>query len=102
MASSETPAAEKIEQPLPPAPEPEKPAPAPEEPPPETRSLATNAPNTNYFPVIDVVLRFLLFASSLVAVVVMVTSKQTELVAVPGFPFRAPLPAKFNHSPAFM
>ncbi|KAL2339077.1 hypothetical protein Fmac_013523 [Flemingia macrophylla] len=43
----------------------------------------------------DVILRFLLFASSLVSVVVMVTSNQT--IYVP-----APLSAKFRYSPAFV
>uniref|UniRef100_A0A803Q5A9 CASP-like protein n=1 Tax=Cannabis sativa TaxID=3483 RepID=A0A803Q5A9_CANSA len=44
---------------------------------------------------VDVALRVLLFASTVAAIVVLVTSKQTV---------RAPLPlsAKFNHSPAFI
>ncbi|XVF28406.1 hypothetical protein REPUB_Repub15cG0026800 [Reevesia pubescens] len=55
------------------------------------------------YSVVDVALRVLLFAASLSSVVVMVTSKQTELVPVPGLPnVRLPLPAKFNHSPAFI
>ncbi|CAA0806157.1 CASP-like protein 1D1 [Striga hermonthica] len=45
-----------------------------------------------YFSLGDLVLRFLVFASAVVAVVVMVTSHQT-LYSVP---------AKFNHSPAFI
>ncbi|KAG6431150.1 hypothetical protein SASPL_109225 [Salvia splendens] len=56
------------------------------------------------FPVADVVLRFLVFASGLVAVLVMVTSKETQVVG------QSPIPpfglvrqsAKFNHSPAFV
>ncbi|XP_039037687.1 CASP-like protein 1D1 [Hibiscus syriacus] len=53
---------------------------------------------------LDVVLRVLLFAASVSAVVVMVTSKQSEMVPVPGFPpnIRVPFSAKFNHSPAFI
>lgn len=56
----------------------------------------------NYFPVAEAVLRVVLLASLVVAVVVMVTSKQTELIPVPFPPFRAPLSAKFTHSPAFI
>ncbi|XVF28405.1 hypothetical protein REPUB_Repub15cG0026700 [Reevesia pubescens] len=55
------------------------------------------------YSVVDVALRVLLFAASLSSVVVMVTSKQTELLPVPGLPnVRLPLPAKFDHSPAFI
>ncbi|KAL6532271.1 CASP-like protein in26 [Orobanche gracilis] len=50
----------------------------------------------------DVVLRFLLSASCVVAVLVMVTSKQTELVPIPFPPFLISRDAKFNHSPAFI
>ncbi|KAH9621270.1 hypothetical protein KSS87_011536 [Heliosperma pusillum] len=53
--------------------------------------------------VIDVVLRFLLFASCIIAVVVMATSKQTERIPVTGIPgFTVPVPAKFTNSPAFI
>ncbi|KAL3505783.1 hypothetical protein ACH5RR_031165 [Cinchona calisaya] len=92
MASVETTALEKIEAPAPATG-------APKAPPPETKAAASI---TNNFAVIDVVLRVLLFASALVAVLVMVTSKQTELVQIPFPPFRAPLAAKFNQSPAFI
>ncbi|KAE8667957.1 CASP-like protein 1D1 [Hibiscus syriacus] len=53
---------------------------------------------------LDVVLRVLLLAASVSAVVVMATSKQTEMVPVPGLPpnIRVPFSAKFNHSPAFI
>ena len=55
------------------------------------------------YSLVDIALRFLLFAASLSSVVAMVTSKQTELVPVPGMPtVRVPVPAKFNHSHAFM
>ncbi|KAL7220633.1 hypothetical protein ACSBR2_013501 [Camellia fascicularis] len=46
-----------------------------------------------YLVVGDVVLRFLLFAATVTAVVVMVTSKQKQPISPP---------AKFNHSPAFI
>ncbi|XP_021728870.1 CASP-like protein Ni6 [Chenopodium quinoa] len=49
---------------------------------------------------IDVILRVLLLAASIVAIVVMVTSKQTATVLTPRGPIRAP--AKFEHSPAFI
>ncbi|KAK7363632.1 hypothetical protein VNO77_05782 [Canavalia gladiata] len=59
---------------------------------PEYKSSSTPAPaGVDYFH-FDVILRFLLFAASLVAVVVMVTGNQTE-----GF-----RPAKFRYSPAFV
>lgn len=65
---------------------------------PEYRSSSTPIPapaaGVDYFH-FDLILRFLLFASSLVAVVVMVTSNQTEYVPLPR-------PAKFRYSPAFM
>lgn len=113
MASTE--ATQKVDQPPPPAAQPEKIEPEPVKvvprapeapPPPETKAQASGAagPEEDYFPVVDVVLRFLLFAASLVAVVVMVTSKQTEAVPIPFTfpPVVALLPAKFNHSPALM
>lgn len=61
-------------------------------PPPEVKTLADAPPPPDYFALAEVVLRFLLFASAVVAVVVIVTSKQTTITG----------PAKFNHSPAFM
>ncbi|KAL2458557.1 CASP-like protein 1D2 [Forsythia ovata] len=102
MASTETPVpeAEKVA-----APPHEAPAVKPEkvEPPPEVKTPAgAPPPRIGYFALADVVLRFLLFASALVAVVVMVTSKQTERVPIPFPPFLAPVSAKFNHSPAFV
>ncbi|KAK9065579.1 hypothetical protein SSX86_014980 [Deinandra increscens subsp. villosa] len=51
--------------------------------------------------VVDVALRVLLFATALVAVIIMVTSKQTKMIPVaPGLV--VPLDAKFDHSPAFI
>ncbi|KAE8731563.1 CASP-like protein 1D1 [Hibiscus syriacus] len=69
----------------------------------EAAPLQPVADAARYSP-LDVVLRVLLFAASLSAVVVMVTSKQSEMVPVPGLPpnIRVPFSAKFNHSPAFI
>lgn len=50
---------------------------------------------TDYFAVADVVLRLLVFASAVVSVVVMSTSKETKMLP-------NPRPAKFTHSPALM
>ncbi|KAI7752997.1 hypothetical protein M8C21_022947 [Ambrosia artemisiifolia] len=51
--------------------------------------------------VVDVALRVLLFAAALVAIIVLVTSKQTKLIPVaPGL--AVPLAAKFTQSPAFI
>ncbi|KAF5176090.1 hypothetical protein FRX31_034323 [Thalictrum thalictroides] len=47
-------------------------------------------------------LRALVFASSVAAVLVMVTSKQTKLISVPGIPIQISNSAKFNHTPAFV
>lgn len=55
----------------------------------------------NYFGV-AVALRVLLFAATLVSVIVMATAKQTELVSAPGIAIRVKVKAKFTHSPAFM
>ncbi|KAI6693120.1 hypothetical protein NL676_020830 [Syzygium grande] len=49
----------------------------------------------------DVALRGLLFASTLTALLIMVTSKQTKLVSDPRLPFPMEVEAKFNNSPAF-
>ncbi|KAJ7955046.1 CASP-like protein [Quillaja saponaria] len=51
---------------------------------------------------IDVVLRSLLFAASVVAIVVIVTSNQTELVPNPFTRRLEYRKAEFNHSPAFI
>ncbi|KAL1536270.1 CASP-like protein in26 [Salvia divinorum] len=60
------------------------------EPPPEGK---TPAAPVNYLALAEVVLRFLLFASAVVAVVVIVTSKETVLNS---------RDAKFNYSPALI
>ncbi|MFS7922671.1 putative casparian strip membrane protein [Helianthus anomalus] len=50
---------------------------------------------------VDVVLRVMLFATSLIGIIVMVTSKQTKLIPIaPGMAL--PMAAEFNQSPAFM
>lgn len=62
-------------------------------------SSSTPAPaGVDYFK-FDVILRFVLFAASLVAVVVIVTANQTEVIRVPQ---PVPWPAKFRYSPAFV
>lgn len=48
----------------------------------------------------DIILRFLLFAASLVAVVVTVTANQTTILPLPSGP--TPWPAKFRYTPAFV
>ncbi|XP_030548248.1 CASP-like protein 1D1 [Rhodamnia argentea] len=75
-------------------PDPEGAKPAAEEPPPPSKG-------PNLFTA-DVVLRGLLFASTVTAIVVLVTSNQTEETSVPGVPFPVPVEAKFNNSPAFV
>ncbi|KAK9077730.1 hypothetical protein SSX86_006067 [Deinandra increscens subsp. villosa] len=51
--------------------------------------------------VVDVMLRVMVFATSLIGVIVMVTSKQTKMIPVaPGMAI--PLAANFNQSPAFI
>lgn len=67
--------------------------------------LKSSAPRVDYNNskglVVGVALRVLLFATALVALIVMVTSKQTKMIPVaPGL--AVPLDAKFNQSPAFM
>ncbi|KAK4433944.1 CASP-like protein IN26 [Sesamum alatum] len=105
MASAETPAAPEPEKVVEPPAEAEAPPASTEvveaQVPPEVKGTA-DAPPVDYFAVAEVVLRFLLFASAVVAVVVMVTSKQTKQVPVQIPPFQASVPAKFNHSPAFI
>ncbi|GAA0146625.1 dehydrogenase [Lithospermum erythrorhizon] len=62
--------------------------------------------SSSFFSVADVVLRFFLFVSSLVAVLVMITSKQTTTILVTVPPFTTPFPvvstAKYRYSPAFI
>ncbi|XP_015939046.1 CASP-like protein 1D2 [Arachis duranensis] len=67
---------------------------------PENRTAPTPAPAGVDLSNLDVILRFLLFAASLVAVVVLVTGNQTELVLFQGRP--VPQPAKWRYSPAFV
>nr|D2KQI6.1 RecName: Full=CASP-like protein Ni6; AltName: Full=CASP-like protein 1D1; Short=BvCASPL1D1 [Beta vulgaris subsp. maritima]ADA71986.1 Ni6 protein [Beta vulgaris subsp. maritima] len=58
------------------------------------------APTDNKYRVVDVILRVLLLAASIASVVLMVTSKQTEIIVSP-FGSR-PNAAKFQNSPAFI
>ncbi|KAI3730413.1 hypothetical protein L1987_61583 [Smallanthus sonchifolius] len=67
---------------------------------PEYKSSAGTGATKNHV-VVDVVLRVMLFATALVAIIVMVTSKQTKLIPVaPGMAL--PIAAKFNQTPAFI
>ncbi|KAI3690536.1 hypothetical protein L2E82_48614 [Cichorium intybus] len=55
----------------------------------------------NSRPVVDVALRVLLFATALVAIIVIATSKQTKMIPVaPGL--AVPLTAKFNYVPSYI
>ncbi|KAL8195762.1 hypothetical protein R6Q57_025515 [Mikania cordata] len=66
-----------------------------------TKEKPSGPPPKSIGPVADVGLRFLLFATALVALVVMVTSKQSKLITLaPGFSI--PFVAKFSQSPAFI
>ncbi|XP_077219231.1 CASP-like protein 1D1 [Tasmannia lanceolata] len=67
---------------------------------PESQVIVTTPP-INLF-MADFSLRLLLFASTVVGIVVMVTSKQTEYIMTPLAPFPIPNPAKFRYSPAFI
>ncbi|KAM7256483.1 hypothetical protein ACFE04_012224 [Oxalis oulophora] len=51
---------------------------------------------------VDKILRMLLFVSSLVAVIVMVTSQQTKNIYVPAYNTQVPILAKYNQVPAFI
>jgi len=67
----------------------------------EYKSSSTPPPpaGVDYFKV-DVILRFLLLAASVVALGVIVSSDQTEVVFFQGT--LVPQPAKFKHTPAFV
>ncbi|KAK4435203.1 CASP-like protein IN26 [Sesamum alatum] len=69
--------------------------------PPEMRAPAEK-PVSGLFGLGDVVLRFLLFASSLVAVILLVTSKQAKLIPIPIPPYLIPRTAKFTQAPALI
>ncbi|KAK7303153.1 hypothetical protein RJT34_14054 [Clitoria ternatea] len=68
---------------------------------PEDKPSSTPLPSAgvDYFKV-DVILRFLLLVASVVAIAVIVSSDQTELVPFLGV--LVPQPAKFKYSPAFV
>ncbi|KAH6788057.1 hypothetical protein C2S52_007609 [Perilla frutescens var. hirtella] len=89
MASAETPTVPEAEAEA--VVESTPPPPTEVEPPPETKT-AGDSPSIDYLGLGEVVLRFLLFASAVVAVVVIVTSEQTKNSR----------PAKFNYSPALI
>ncbi|KAK6930113.1 Casparian strip membrane protein domain [Dillenia turbinata] len=76
-------------------PEPEKGVAPPPPPPPPPKSVAERF-------LYDIILRVWLFASTLVSVLVMVTSKQTGLILVPPLQIPQPVDAKFTHSPALV
>lgn len=65
-------------------------------------TAVVTASNGKSCTVADVILRVLLLAASVVAVVVMVTSKQTVNVPVPNLGIAVAVPAKFSQSPAFI
>ncbi|XP_068327470.1 CASP-like protein 1D1 [Pyrus communis] len=90
METKDKPAGPEV--PLPSKEESEVPPPSKEEP----EATPPPPPRPDYLFLVDVALRFLVFAASLTSVLVMVTSKQTV--------YRGPFPvrAKFNHSPAFI
>ncbi|KAK6913808.1 Casparian strip membrane protein domain [Dillenia turbinata] len=75
-------------------PEPEKGVAPPPPPPPPTSPAGCF--------LYDIILRVLLFATTLVAVLVMVTSKQTEMTLVPQLQITMPVDAKFTQSPALV
>ncbi|KAL0329680.1 UNVERIFIED_CONTAM: CASP-like protein IN26 [Sesamum radiatum] len=81
-------------------PEPVK-APEKEAPPLEMRGPAEK-PLSGLFGLGDVVLRFLLFASALVAVILLVTSNQTKRIPIPVPPYLIPRTAKFTQAPALI
>ncbi|CAN6888409.1 unnamed protein product [Brassica oleracea] len=51
---------------------------------------------------IDIIIRVLLFSATLTALIVMVTSDQTEMTQLPRAPSPAPVSAEFSDSPAFI
>lgn len=62
---------------------------------------STGAGDVKNHVVVDVVLRVMLFATSLSSVIVMVTSRQTKLIPMaPGLTI--PVTAKFSQTPAFL
>ncbi|XP_058077032.1 CASP-like protein 1D1 [Magnolia sinica] len=68
---------------------------------PNSKSPLDRPPPINFF-VVDLGLRLLLFASTITAIVVMATSKQTKVLNIPLLPFPLVRAAKFNQSPALI
>ncbi|KAG9457588.1 hypothetical protein H6P81_002096 [Aristolochia fimbriata] len=67
-----------------------------------SESQGRSSPPATNLSVVDFSLRFLVFAATLTALIVMVTSKQTELVTLPVILLQTFRSAKFQHSPAFI
>lgn len=62
-----------------------------------------NMGNTSVrYMIIEVILRFVLFTTTLTSVMALVTSKQTELIPIPFPPYGSPMSAEFSDIPAFM
>lgn len=57
---------------------------------------------TNNLVVVEVVLRVILFATTLTSVLALVTGKQTKFILIPFPPYRASVLAELTDSPAFM
>ncbi|KAJ4751693.1 CASP-like protein [Rhynchospora pubera] len=69
---------------------------------PESGYTTSDGPPPNYFR-IDFLLRLLLLVAAVISLVVLVTSKESEVIAVLPQPFGAIIrDAKFNYSPAFI
>lgn len=78
--------------------------------PPHDPTLSTVSPQSEYkgitgdvknHVVVDVVLRVMMFVTSLISIILMIISKQTKLILVaPGM--KISMAAKFSQSPAFM
>lgn len=80
-----------------------EPLPASTEPlPPTTPPPPSSPAGFLYCRKIDIIIRVLLFSATLTALIVMVTSDQTEITQLPGAPSPAPVSAEFSDSPAFM
>ncbi|CAH8276536.1 unnamed protein product [Arabidopsis lyrata] len=67
----------------------------------ERSTVPRTGTTTKSCSITQVVLRFVLFAATLTSIVVMVTSKQTKNIFIPGTPIRIPA-AKFTNSPALI
>lgn len=72
----------------------------------ESQSVELKMANMGYtsvkFMLIEVILRSVLFTTTLTSVMALVTSKQTELIPIPFPPYGTPKSAQFSDIPAFM